>query len=308
MIEVKQLQYLVVCADLQSFSRASEVLYTSQPNVSKVIKSLEEELGFPLFERNNRGIWLTKRGKQVYDYASKVIENVEQLSLFAGMDQKEEFRLSFNPSSWMSLCFADFYNQYQEESVFFHVMSASVEEIIQRCSSGRDDIGFVFITKKQMLPFQYKLERKNLEFIELKQTKAMLYFGRENPMGQKTSLDELPIEKIRLVQCYEDEFVLKQHWDMFCQKEEEQQDIKVSVVTNSDYIMSELLKRTNLGNISSGYLSEETETHRYLGVPLYEEEPMVLFGCIHRKEENLGKWAEIFLEFVKNRLCYKDLE
>ena len=44
MIETKQLQYLVVCADLKSFSRAAEVLYTTQPNVSKVIRSLEEEI------------------------------------------------------------------------------------------------------------------------------------------------------------------------------------------------------------------------------------------------------------------------
>ena len=54
MLEVKELQYFVVCADLSSFSRAAEVLYTTQPNVSKVIRSLEEKLGFEVFERDNR--------------------------------------------------------------------------------------------------------------------------------------------------------------------------------------------------------------------------------------------------------------
>ena len=60
MLEVKELQYFVVCADLSSFSRAAEVLYTTQPNVSKVIRSLEEKLGFEVFERDNRGIKLTR--------------------------------------------------------------------------------------------------------------------------------------------------------------------------------------------------------------------------------------------------------
>ena len=64
MLEVKELQYFVVCADLSSFSRAAEVLYTTQPNVSKVIRSLEEKLGFEVFERDNRGIKLTRRGRQ----------------------------------------------------------------------------------------------------------------------------------------------------------------------------------------------------------------------------------------------------
>ena len=60
MIETKQLQYLVVCAQLRSFSKAADVLYTTQPNVSKVVKSLEEKLGFAVFDRDNRGIKLTR--------------------------------------------------------------------------------------------------------------------------------------------------------------------------------------------------------------------------------------------------------
>lgn len=43
-----------MCADLLSFSKAADVLYTTQPNVSKVVKSLEEKLGFAVFDRDNR--------------------------------------------------------------------------------------------------------------------------------------------------------------------------------------------------------------------------------------------------------------
>ena len=78
MLEVKELQYFVVCADLSSFSRAAEVLYTTQPNVSKVIRSLEEKLGFEVFERDNRGIKLTRRGRQAYEYAGKILEQERQ--------------------------------------------------------------------------------------------------------------------------------------------------------------------------------------------------------------------------------------
>ena len=73
MIETKQLQYLVVCAQLRSFSKAAEALYTTQPNVSKVIRMLEDELGFPVFVRQSRGITLTARGQRVYEYASRAV-------------------------------------------------------------------------------------------------------------------------------------------------------------------------------------------------------------------------------------------
>ena len=109
MIETKQLEYFVVCARLSSFSRAAEALYTTQPNVSKVIRTLEQELGFSLFIRQSRGIMLTSRGRRVYEYASKAVEQVEQLVSFARMDKGEELLASWNPSSWMASCFAAFY-------------------------------------------------------------------------------------------------------------------------------------------------------------------------------------------------------
>ena len=100
MIETKQLQYLVVCAQLRSFSKAAEALYTTQPNVSKVIRMLEDELGFPVFVRQSRGITLTARGQRVYEYASRAVENIEQLKSFSRMDKGEELLASWNPSSW----------------------------------------------------------------------------------------------------------------------------------------------------------------------------------------------------------------
>ena len=42
MIEMKEIQCFLECADTKSFTKAAERLYTSQSNVSKRIKSLEE--------------------------------------------------------------------------------------------------------------------------------------------------------------------------------------------------------------------------------------------------------------------------
>ena len=302
MIETKQLQYLIVCADLQSFSKAAEVLYTTQPNVSKIIRSLEEELGFLLFDRQNRGIFLTKKGRKVYEYACKAVENINQLAAFAKMEEGEELLISFNPSSWMAACFTEFYQKYQKEAVSFSLISASTEEVLKRCGSGLDDMGFVHMMEPQMLPFQYKLEKNNLEFIELKRRKAMLYFGHQNPMGQKKLIEEVPIEQIRLVQCYEDEFTLNHYWDIFRKEQEHTTNMRVSVLTNSDYVMNRLLQHTNLGNISGAYLSHEEESTGYPGISLYGEEEPVIFGCVKRKEELLGKWAQAFLQFVEERL------
>lgn len=307
MIEMKQLQFLVVCAELQSFSKAADVLYTTQPNVSKVIKSLEEELGFELFIRQNRGIQLTGRGKHVYDYARRAIDSVQQLADFARMDKGEELLVSWNPSSWMAAGFAEFYNENKDEDVCFRIMTASTEDIIFRCAEERDDIGFIYMMESQMSSFQYKLERSHLEFHELKRTKAMLYFGARNPMAGRKRIEEIPMEEVRLAQCYEDEFTLNRYWDLFIQEKEKKSNMKVSVVTNSDYVMNELLRNTDLGNISGAYLSHEEKAVGHAGISLYGEEEPVIFGYIQRRDGKPGKWADRFLQFIRKRLGYNSL-
>ena len=43
-------------AKYRSFTRAAEILLSSQPNVTRAMNNLEQELGCRLFVRSNRGI------------------------------------------------------------------------------------------------------------------------------------------------------------------------------------------------------------------------------------------------------------
>ena len=79
-MEIRQLQYFVESARTRSFSQAARHLYTSQPNVSKAIQQLENELDTPLFTRNNNGIELTEDGKIVYLYAVNILQNVDRMN------------------------------------------------------------------------------------------------------------------------------------------------------------------------------------------------------------------------------------
>jgi len=54
-----------------SFSKAADVLFISQPAVSKHIKKLESEIGLPLFERKGNTISLTSSGEKLLQYLHK---------------------------------------------------------------------------------------------------------------------------------------------------------------------------------------------------------------------------------------------
>ncbi len=52
----------------KNFTKAANVLLTSQSSISHTMQSLEHQLGCRLFVRNNRGIELTPEGLRLYDY------------------------------------------------------------------------------------------------------------------------------------------------------------------------------------------------------------------------------------------------
>lgn len=69
---LRKIRTITAIAKYGSFNKAAEKLYISSPALLKQINSLEETLGFKLFERNNKGIRLTKAGS----YFLKEIEPI----------------------------------------------------------------------------------------------------------------------------------------------------------------------------------------------------------------------------------------
>lgn len=57
-----------------SFTRAADELALTQSAVSRAVASLEERLGFPLFERRHRALLLTERGQALYAAAIQLLE------------------------------------------------------------------------------------------------------------------------------------------------------------------------------------------------------------------------------------------
>lgn len=66
---LKQLKAFLALARTLNYANASLELHLSQSALSLTIKSLEEELGGKLFNRNTRRVELTQEGKSLIPYA-----------------------------------------------------------------------------------------------------------------------------------------------------------------------------------------------------------------------------------------------
>ena|SRR5699024_10027037 len=77
-MELRQLEYfMAVCKELH-FTRAAEKLNIAQPTLSQQIKSLEDEVGIPLFDRIGKKTALTEAGKILLSHSQRVFHEIEQ--------------------------------------------------------------------------------------------------------------------------------------------------------------------------------------------------------------------------------------
>ena len=68
----KQLQFFKKIAELENISKAAEELFIAQPALSRALKNLETELGFSLFERNGKKIFLNRNGEVLYKHVQRI--------------------------------------------------------------------------------------------------------------------------------------------------------------------------------------------------------------------------------------------
>lgn len=78
-MNLTKIRYFVEVARCGNFSEAARRLYTAQPNVSKQIAQMEQELDFPLFIRTKRSVRLTPAGQLLYDHMKTLPEDLENL-------------------------------------------------------------------------------------------------------------------------------------------------------------------------------------------------------------------------------------
>jgi DNA-binding transcriptional LysR family regulator len=75
---LRQFEFFVEIADTGSFSRAAEAMHVSQPALSQQIRSIESQLGSPLFKRLASGVRLTQAGEAMLPHARAAIASARR--------------------------------------------------------------------------------------------------------------------------------------------------------------------------------------------------------------------------------------
>jgi LysR family nitrogen assimilation transcriptional regulator len=147
-MELKQLKYFLCVAELGSFSKAAIKLAVAQPNLSRQIRTLEEEFKTPLFHRNGRGTVLSEAGKRLQDHARGILASVEEAGIEISAMRASPggpIAIAMPPSIGWVLTVPLIRRCRQEfPDIALHVVDAFSGHVMEWLSNGTIDIGVVY--------------------------------------------------------------------------------------------------------------------------------------------------------------------
>lgn len=156
-MDLKCLKTFLYTAELNSFTKAGEILGYSQSTVSFQIRQLEEELNVHLFERVNRTIALTDQGREVLRYVHQIMRLSQDLeeNLKAEKEVSGQIRLTM-ADSLCPVFLNENYMNYRERYPGIHLKidTAGTEEMFRRLNHNQTDL--VFTLDNHIYHTEYK--------------------------------------------------------------------------------------------------------------------------------------------------------
>lgn len=159
-MDISTLNAFIAVARHESFSKASEHLFITQPAISKRVAALEEELGAQLFNRIARRISLTEAGKQLLPKAQELVSQAEDMQRYASnLNQDISGNLSIAISHHIGLhrmppILKEFNQSYP--TVNLDIRFEDSDQAFQAVEQG--DIEFAVITLPNTVPKQLNKE------------------------------------------------------------------------------------------------------------------------------------------------------
>ena len=108
------LRYIIEVERSRSITGAAKQLFISQPNLSRDIRELEEEIGFTVFTRSSRGVIPTEKGREFLVLAKKAVKQYQALENYCSREEKDNISLHIcvPRASYITCAFTAFLKKY----------------------------------------------------------------------------------------------------------------------------------------------------------------------------------------------------
>ncbi|MGN0142466.1 MAG: LysR family transcriptional regulator [Roseburia sp.] len=287
-MEINKYALFADIAETKNFTKTGERMGYTQPGVSHILKSMEAELGFPLFLRTKQGIQLTSYAETILPIVRNMLSINEQLdqtiASLKGLDQGHLTIASFASISrnWLPAVIHAFQKDYP--GIEIELLEGGTDDIVKWIDENIADIGLVS-----------RRHTEELEWVSLYEDPLMAIL----PKSYSTSQDAYPI----LDMAAQPFIISAEGTDYDIHQALEDSGIKPNIhFSSKDDIAIVSMVANNLGISILPKLVIEGMDSSILALPLepyYTRE----LGIAYRSQTNLSPAARRFIEKVQEVLA-----
>jgi LysR family transcriptional regulator, benzoate and cis,cis-muconate-responsive activator of ben and cat genes len=183
-MELRHLRYFVAVAEEENVSRAAMKLHVSQPALSRQIRDLEDELGFPLLKRSAKSVRLLDAGRAFLTEARAVLQRADEAVKAAreiATSGRSELHVGYAPSLTARILpptLRAFQSDSPKARVILHDLST--EEMFAGLREGKLQIAFVVRPSRAML--------RGMRFEELTRDAWRLAVAPSHPLATRRTI------------------------------------------------------------------------------------------------------------------------
>lgn len=185
-MNLQQLRYATEIEKTGSITKAAKNLYMGQPNLSKSIKELEQELGVTIFERTTKGVKPTRMGLEFLSYAHTILAQMEELeSLYKPRSEKDfSFSVSVPRATYLAAAFTQFLSEYVSDGPMdVHFRETSSMAAIQDVATGSSQLGIIRSENIHEHYFLNFLSNMHLESKPIWEFQMCLLMSKDHPLA-----------------------------------------------------------------------------------------------------------------------------
>lgn len=183
---VQQCKYVLEIARTGSFNEAAKQLFVAQSSLSSCIKQLESELGIQIFDRSNRGVFLTADGAEFVRYAGQIVEQSEFiLNRYKQEDNVLKLHISTQHYDFISDIFCMLLNENNEEKLQFSLREIKTYEMIHDVETAVSDIGIMAVREDDRELMERFLNKKGISYTPFLETSPYVFVRKNHPLASK---------------------------------------------------------------------------------------------------------------------------
>ena len=147
-MDIRVLRYFLTVARDESFSRAADALFLSQPTLSRQIKEMEDELGVQLLTRTNRNVQLTPEGQRLRRRAQEIVDLMDKTqNEFAYLEGEITGQIAIGCGETQimrEVAKVAIPLQQEHPGIRFNLYSAYADDVAEKLDNGLLDFGLMF--------------------------------------------------------------------------------------------------------------------------------------------------------------------